>query len=63
MIYKVIKGYTDPFSGKKTKPGEVVEIPERYKKGYMPYVEVVETAKKEPAETRTEPKPRKKRAE
>jgi len=59
-MYRVIKGYTDPFTKEDKKPGDIVEIPELYKKGYMPYVEPIETAMVEPEEKK---KPGRKKAE
>jgi len=32
-------------------PGEIIEIPEKFIKGYAPYVQVIETTKKEPERT------------
>ena len=37
-------------------PGEIIEVPERYIKGYLPYVQLIETAKKEPEEKRAKKK-------
>ena len=34
-------------------PGEVIEVPEKYIKGYKPYVQVIETSKKEPETKKT----------
>lgn len=49
-MYRVIKGYTDPFTNLAVKVGDVVEIPEEHLKGYKPYVEPIETAELEPEE-------------
>jgi hypothetical protein len=48
---KVIKKAWCPLKKGYILPGETVEIPEKVFKGYAPYVQVVETAKKEPEET------------
>lgn len=37
-------------------PGEIIEVPEKYIKGYKSYVQVIETAKKEPEEKRAKKK-------
>lgn len=37
-------------------PGEIIEVPEKYIKGYMPYVQVIETAKREPQEKKVKKK-------
>jgi len=37
-------------------PGEIIEVPERYIKGYLPYVQLIETAQKEPEEKRAKKK-------
>ena len=37
-------------------PGEVIEVPEKYIKGYMPYVQVIKTAKREPEEKKVKKK-------
>ena len=37
-------------------PGEIIEVPEKYIKGYKSYVQVIETAKKEPEEKKVKKK-------
>jgi len=48
---KVIKKAWCPLKKGYIMPGEIIEIPEKFIKGYAPYVQVIETTKKEPERT------------
>lgn len=41
-MYKVIKKFYDPFEKRVIKPGEKIEIKEKYLPGYLPYVQKIE---------------------
>lgn len=51
MTCKVIKKAWCPLRKGYIMPGEIIEIPEKFIKGYAPYVQVIETTKKEPERT------------
>ena len=53
MKCKVLKRVWCPLRKGYITPGEVIEVPEKYIKGYKPYVQVIETAKKEPETKKT----------
>ena len=56
MKCKVIKKVWCPLKRGYIMPGEVIEVPEKYIKGYKPYVQVIETTKKEPEEKKVKKK-------
>jgi len=56
MKCKVLKRVWCPLRKGYIVPGEIIEVPERYIKGYLPYVQLIETAKKEPEEKRAKKK-------
>ena len=51
MKCKVIKKAWCPLKKGYIMPGEIIEVPEQSVKGYLPYVQVIEAAKKTPEET------------
>lgn len=56
MKCKAIKKIWCPLKRGYILPGEIIEVPERYIKGYLPYVQLIETAKKEPEEKKVKKK-------
>lgn len=56
MKCKVLKKAWCPLRKGYIMPGETIEVPEKTIKGYMPYVQVIETAKKEPEEKKVKKK-------
>lgn len=56
MKCKVLKRVWCPLRKGYITPGEIIEVPEKYIKGYKPYVQVIETAKKEPEEKKVKKK-------
>lgn len=50
MKCKVLKRVWCPLRKGYITPGEIIEVPEKVFKGYAQYVQVIETAKKEPEE-------------
>lgn len=53
---KVIKKAWCPLKKGYIMPGEVIEVPEKFTKNYLPYVQPIETAKKEPEEKKAKKK-------
>ena len=43
-MYKVKKRFYDPILKGYRLPNEVIEIPEQHTEGYLPYVDLIETA-------------------
>lgn len=56
MKCKVLKKAWCPLKKGYIIPGEIIEVPEKYIRGYMPYVVPIETANKAPEEVKTKKK-------
>lgn len=56
MKCKVLKRVWCPLRKGYITPGELIEVPDKVFKGYSPYVQAIETAKKEPEEKKDKKK-------